>query len=416
MNKDISIQEDSSLVLSKTKNLIDITNKILNTKNSLVDNTWIDRLWEWADENEISEYEWIENDDVSYWDGFPRDKKTLLQLVELDLFSLKTELSTDLCHLVKLKKLNIYDCNYKKLPKEIFNLTGLTHFSFSQLNQYEANIVRLIEIEPEIGNLTNIIELEISHTSIKRLPSSITNIINIKKLDISYNEIKKLPSEIGNMINLEFLILNDNELTELPSSICNLVNLEYLVLNDNPNLILSQEQIKWIDKLKENNCSVFDFLDFKINNGYLKYFNSPVSNDLLDREEKADDNSIECFTFDNGGENICAQKGTSRFINILNLIIDDWKDNKYSVEKIWLFPENIENDIWFSITGQTYISKKLLIEFKFNFYQYNIYLESKTIINDKKTIIIDKFIDTGLDGFLESCNRFYQDTFEIIEK
>ncbi len=277
MNKNITIKEDNNLVLSKAKSLMTITNKILsNNQNNLTDDSWVDRLWAWADENEISDYEWIEGDEVSYWVGLPRDKNKLLELTELSLYSLKTELSIELSHLIKLKKLDINFYSYTKLPKEIFNLKELTHLTFSQLHQYEANKLRLIEVAKEIKNLTNLIELDISHNNIIKLPNNITKLINITKLDISYNEIKELPLEIGDLINLESFILNDNQLKELPISICNLTNLKYLVLDDNPDLILSKEQTIWINKLKDNKCTVLNFLDFKKSNGYSKYFNSPT--------------------------------------------------------------------------------------------------------------------------------------------
>jgi len=51
--------------------------------------------------------------------------------------------------------------------------------------------------------------------------------------------------------------LNKIPKTELPKEIVNLTNLTELFL-EGRNLILTQSQKQWIDKLKENSCDVED--------------------------------------------------------------------------------------------------------------------------------------------------------------
>ena len=66
--------ENVGLALHKTRNLLSITDKILASKTLAdIDDTWLDELIAWADENEISE------------EYLPRDKKALLSLTELVL-------------------------------------------------------------------------------------------------------------------------------------------------------------------------------------------------------------------------------------------------------------------------------------------------------------------------------------------
>ena len=82
--------QNSKVVLNRARKLINITNKILSKKNSLTlqDDSWIYRLWKWADENNIPDLEWIEDEhfeEGGYWRGLPRDKEKLLSLTELDL-------------------------------------------------------------------------------------------------------------------------------------------------------------------------------------------------------------------------------------------------------------------------------------------------------------------------------------------
>ena len=80
--------------------------------SNIVDESWIQRLWDWADENEIADLEWVENenfDEGDYFKGLPRDKEKLLNLT----------------------KLWLGDNQIREIPKEIGNLSKLTHFSLS---------------------------------------------------------------------------------------------------------------------------------------------------------------------------------------------------------------------------------------------------------------------------------------------
>ena len=65
---------------------------------------WQDKLIAWADECEISpEY-------------FPRDKKALENLKELDLSFCSLDLPNELANLQKLEKLSLYGNNFKEFP------------------------------------------------------------------------------------------------------------------------------------------------------------------------------------------------------------------------------------------------------------------------------------------------------------
>ena len=185
--------------------------------SDLVDESWIQRLWDWADENEVGDLEWIENkyfDGGGYYKGFPRDKKKLLELTLLDL--IKNQLT--------------------ELPKEI-------------------------------GNLSNLTGLGLGYNQLKELPKEIGNLSNLTTLETSNNEFTEFPKEIGNLSNLTELLLYENQLTELPEEIMNLSNLTMLDLKNNPNLILSLEQIEWIERLAHE-CFVTideDLFDRNIN-------------------------------------------------------------------------------------------------------------------------------------------------------
>ncbi len=89
MKKNLPIaQQDSKVMLSKTKSLMSITKKILDNKPVLSDDGWMQRLWDWADANDIS------NDDLA------RDREGLLASVKLDLSSNSlTELAKEIGNL-----------------------------------------------------------------------------------------------------------------------------------------------------------------------------------------------------------------------------------------------------------------------------------------------------------------------------
>jgi Leucine-rich repeat (LRR) protein len=52
-------------------------------------------------------------------------------------------------------------------------------------------------------------------------------------------------------------LLSNNNLKKLPKNIVNLKNLKWLSLLDNKDLILEEEQKKWIQSLQNNGCKVF---------------------------------------------------------------------------------------------------------------------------------------------------------------
>jgi len=130
----------------------------------------------------------------------------------------------------------------------------------------------LTEIPPEIGKLTNLVQLNLRENKLKVLPPEIGNLIRLKKLYLSENKLTELPSEIGNLVELERIYLSKNKLTELPPEICNLTNLTYIYLRDNDLISLPQD-ITRLTKLV--------FLD-------VRKTQLPVSDDILENTHKPD--------------------------------------------------------------------------------------------------------------------------------
>ncbi len=101
-----------------------------NHKPSVPDDSWMQRLWDWADENDIGDLEWVESD--RYWRGLPRNKKTLLYFKSLTLScNSLTELPKEIGKLSSLTKLDLSYSSLTKLPKEISELANLTELDLS---------------------------------------------------------------------------------------------------------------------------------------------------------------------------------------------------------------------------------------------------------------------------------------------
>ncbi len=207
--------KSKDLILGRSKNLLKITQKILRstTSNTLRDDSWIERLWEWADKYGIGRI-------------LPRNKEDLTTLAELHLNSSQlTELPKEIGNLKNLTTLTLWDNQLTELPKEIGNLKNLTMLALWN-NQ-------LTELPKEIGKLTNLTRLTVSRNQLTELPKEIGNLRNLTKLTVSRNQLTELPKEIGNLTNLTWITLHSNQLTELPREIGNLKNLMTLILAHN---------------------------------------------------------------------------------------------------------------------------------------------------------------------------------------
>jgi Leucine-rich repeat (LRR) protein len=123
VNKNLpTIRQSTEVALSRANTLMDVADKILAKQSTdLVDESWMEVLWQWADDNRIQAYQ------------LPRNRDGLLNLTQLNLgHNQLTELPKEIGNLVNLtslclgsKFLTEQDNQLTELPKEIVNLVNL---------------------------------------------------------------------------------------------------------------------------------------------------------------------------------------------------------------------------------------------------------------------------------------------------
>jgi len=82
------------------------------------------------------------------------------------------------------------------------------------------------ELNPLIGNLTELRELYLHHNHIIHVPESIGDLTKLRRLYLHNNYLSSLPDSIGNLECLSELSLANNNISHFPKSMKNLKRLE----------------------------------------------------------------------------------------------------------------------------------------------------------------------------------------------
>ena len=174
--------------------------------------------------------------------GLPEDIVKLQNMTKLDLSKNKiTKLPDSLDRLQKLTKLDLQGNGLTSLPESITALHNLTTLILKDN--------RLISLPESIGNLRHLEALDLSNNAVLSVKVSTSNpdssylkmrtaILPKKKFDevdeLGESQFTKLPESIGDLRNLISLNVSHNKLTSLPKTIVKLENLVELILTANP--------------------------------------------------------------------------------------------------------------------------------------------------------------------------------------
>jgi leucine-rich repeat protein SHOC2 len=146
-----------------------------------------------------------------------------------------TLLPTQIGHLTALCELYLSHNQLTLLPTQIGHLTALQQLGLS-FNQ-------LTLLPTQIGHLTALQKLDLSFNQLTLLPTQIGHLTALQQLDLSFNQLTVLPTQIGHLTALQTLDLYDNRLTVLPTQIGHLTALQQLDLSNNRLTVLPTQII-----------------------------------------------------------------------------------------------------------------------------------------------------------------------------
>lgn len=143
-------------------------------------------------------------------------------------------------NLTELRKLRLV----VRIPELPFNVSGFANLKNFALHGF-------LDYLPEnIGTLTNLETLGVSHVKLKAIPESIGQLKKLWSLNLSGNEITEIPASIADMSSLRDLYLGRNKITKFPRTMDRLSGtLRDLQINGNP---YPEEELKYLRDVLPN--------------------------------------------------------------------------------------------------------------------------------------------------------------------
>ncbi|CAO1294525.1 unnamed protein product, partial [Diamesa serratosioi] len=212
-------------------------------------------------------------------------------LTKLDYVNLERNICIDSYYHGNVQKIEIYDANIKRIPKNIGLLFNLTHFTMINTD--------LVEIESQDFNGMQDLEvLDLTGNRIELVSIDAFSILTkLKLFSLSYNQLEEISNGVfSNNLNLEQIFLNRNKIKFLGSALFSgldklihviELHLYHNLLEEIPNGVFSNNlELKtidlWDNKIKFIGSSVFDGLtklndvdldgNVCINKEYIFYF------------------------------------------------------------------------------------------------------------------------------------------------
>ena len=111
-----------------------------------------------------------------------------------------------------------------KIPNEIGDLRGLKKLVIENM---------VFDVLPEtIGQLTNLLEIDLNGTTITQLPNSIGNFTELRKFYLRSSKCQTIPDSVGKWRNVQEVLIHSSETSLLPPTIRNWVNVEIVQLRN----------------------------------------------------------------------------------------------------------------------------------------------------------------------------------------
>ncbi|KAM6177881.1 leucine-rich repeat and calponin homology domain-containing protein 1 [Rhynchocyon petersi] len=157
------------------------------------------------------------------------------------------EVPMELCHFVSLETLNLYHNCIRVVPEAVVNLQMLTYLNLSrnQLSALPACLCglplkvliasnnKLGSLPEEIGQLKQLMELDVSCNEITALPHQIGQLRSLRELNVRRNYLKVLPQELVDLPLVKF-DFSCNKVLVIPICFREMKQLQVLILENNP--------------------------------------------------------------------------------------------------------------------------------------------------------------------------------------
>lgn len=182
------------------------------------------------------------------------DVSSHLQRLYLHSDGTKLVMLNNLKKMTSLIELEIVHCDLERIPHSIFSLTNLQELDLKENN------LRSIEEIVSFQHLRKLKCLKLWHNSIMYIPEHIKKLSSLERLYFSHNKIEILPSHLFLCHKLRYLDLSNNDIRFIPPEIGVLQSLQYFSVSCNklenlPDELFFCKKLKTL-KLGKNSLSV----------------------------------------------------------------------------------------------------------------------------------------------------------------
>lgn len=182
------------------------------------------------------------------------DVSSHLQRLYLHSDGTKLVMLNNLKKMTNLIELEIVHCDLERIPHAIFSLTSLQELDLKENN------LRSIEEIVSFQHLRKLTCLKLWHNSIMYIPEHIKKLSSLERLYFSHNKIEILPSHLFLCHKLRYLDLSNNDIRFIPPEIGVLQSLQYFSVTCNklenlPDELFFCKKLKTL-KLGKNSLSV----------------------------------------------------------------------------------------------------------------------------------------------------------------